>query len=78
LVTGTPPIYTKDGETSTPAIVSRLVEAGLVPGATEAERQTLDGLSERELEILVSIKARLDDAIGVDEVHSPQDGGMFW
>jgi hypothetical protein len=59
-------------------IVTRLEEAGLIPGATEIERQALADLSEREFEVLKSIKAQIEAAIGEDRVHRPEDGGLFW
>ncbi|MEV1169935.1 aroma-sacti cluster domain-containing protein [Nonomuraea sp. NPDC049784] len=58
--------------------MTRLQEEGLAPGATPAELEALAGMSEKEFEVLKEIKARMDEAIGIDDVHSPQDGGLFW
>jgi hypothetical protein len=63
---------------SEPPMVASLKREGLVPGLTEVEVRTLADLSEQELNVLKSIKSRLDDAIGVDSVHRPEDGGLFW
>ena len=63
---------------SDPTVVARLEEAGLIPGTTRTEKEALAGLSEQELQVLQSIKSRLDEAIGEDTVHRPEDGGLFW
>lgn len=63
---------------SEPTMVDRLVGAELVHGLTDAEREALAGLSENEFAVLTAIKAQLDDALGVDSVHGPEDGGLFW
>lgn len=59
-------------------IVTRLENAGLIPGMTDAQRQSLADFSEREFEVLRAVKARLEEAMGVDRVHGPEDGGLFW
>jgi hypothetical protein len=58
-------------------MVTRLTEEDLVHGSA-AELQALADLSEKELEVLQAIKARLVAAIGEDHVHRPEDGGLFW
>jgi hypothetical protein len=61
-----------------PASVQRLEKAGLVGGLTPREKELVSTMSEDEFATLKAIKDRLDNAIGVDTVHGPEDGGLFW
>ncbi|TDD04284.1 MULTISPECIES: aroma-sacti cluster domain-containing protein [Nonomuraea] len=58
--------------------LARIQEGQLAPGATQVELEAIAAMSEEEFEVLKAIKARIDEAVGVDTAHGPQDGGLFW
>lgn len=58
--------------------LDRVQAAELAPGASAAEIEAIAAMSEQEFEVLKAIKARIEEAVGVDTAHGPQDGGLFW
>jgi hypothetical protein len=58
------------------ALTSNVPLAEGHPGV--AAREVIGELSADELRTLAALKQRIEDAVGEDTVHSPQDGGLFW
>ncbi|WP_212822616.1 aroma-sacti cluster domain-containing protein [Catellatospora sp. TT07R-123] len=46
--------------------------------ATDEQLAALESLSDAEIELLVRIKGKLDDASGDVEGHSVEAGGVVW
>jgi hypothetical protein len=63
--------------------IDRLRAAGLdVAGLPDRHRRVLAGLSDEELEVLVTVKLRLDSTEDIDadvEAHTlAESGGIYW
>lgn len=59
-------------------MLDRLERDELLGKVSAEQRQALAAMSEDEFEVLKSLKARLDDAVGGPQHHSPRDGAVFW
>ncbi|HZN16631.1 MAG TPA: aroma-sacti cluster domain-containing protein [Micromonosporaceae bacterium] len=58
---------------------SRLAQLGMdLQYATEEQAAVIESLSDEELDLLLKIKRRLDDAGGDVEGHSMEGGGVVW
>jgi hypothetical protein len=60
--------------------IERLEAAGIhLAALSEEQRRVLAGLSAEELDVLVDVKRRLDDADGDVEGHQfGESGGAYW
>lgn len=60
--------------------LERLESAGIhLAALSEEQRQVLAGLSAEEIDVLVDVKMRLDDAEGdVEGHHFGDSGGAYW
>lgn len=62
-------------------VLQRLVEAGMnLAGVTESQREVLEALSQAEVDVLVDVLRRLDEAGPDVTAHSGPEanGGAFW
>ena len=58
--------------------LARLDAVAAIPGASEEQREVLATLSDREVDVLISIKERLDAGRPEVAAHAKEgDGGIF-
>lgn len=57
--------------------ISRLAAEGMIAGASPEQRAVLAALSEAEVNVLISVKHRLDVADPDVRAHQNGDGGVF-